>query len=60
MGSPFVVLEGHLKGSLVVVLTKFVSIKGALSLNYFFGHVLLLLVTNLANPHCILHYLFVH
>lgn len=53
------VLEGRLKGSLVVVLTVFFSIKGDLSLN-FFGHVLLLLATKFAKtPLYILHYLFI-
>lgn len=43
------VLESRVKGSMVVVLTGFFNIKGDFSLN-FFGHVLLLLVTKLANP----------
>lgn len=44
-GSCFMVLEGHLKGSLVVVFTECFDIKGDLPLNFFLGHVLLFLAT---------------
>lgn len=40
-GSYFMAMESHKKGSLVVLFTECFSIKGQLSLNFFFGHLLL-------------------
>lgn len=40
----FMVLEGHLKVSLRVILTECFNTTGDLSLNFFYGHVLLFLL----------------
>lgn len=54
------VLEGHLKGSLVVILNECLNITGDLTLNSFFRHVLLLLETELCTKTRLYSSLSVH
>lgn len=44
-GSPVMVLKAYQERSLVAIFTECFNIKGDFSLNFFFGHALLLLAT---------------